>query len=245
MAARFFDNQPFVAGQQFELGDAASHHISKVLRMNRGDALLLFNGTGGEWQAVIEEVRKKTVVVEVTAFTATNRQPPLAARLLLPLLKADRLDYALQKSVELGVSAIQLLITERTEGRFSHDKLEKKMQHWQQVIISACEQCGLNILPDLLPPLRLADVLSEMQNTPSLKLIAHPGEQPLSQRLVLNANKIDLLTGPEGGFSTAEITLAQAAGFQCFALGERVLRAETAPPVLLAALWAIREFPAA
>lgn len=236
MSRRFFDDQPFAADQPVPLGAAPSHHIAKVLRMNPGEPLTLFNGHGGEWSAVLEEVGRKVVMARPLAFHKADRVAPLPVTLGLPLIKGERMDYAIQKATEMGVAAIRVLETERTEVRLKGDREAKKTGHWQQVIISACEQCGLNRPPRLEAVFTLDAFLNNAQ---ALKLIAHPGEQPLPRAALRAASAITLLTGPEGGFSDDERTAARAAGFQSFALGERVLRAETAPVALLGALWAL------
>ena len=237
MRRRFFDDQPFTQDQPVTLGAGPSHHIAKVLRMNPGDELTLFNGRGGEWSAVLESVGKKSVTARPLAFHERDRTAPVPVTLGLPLIKGDRMDYALQKATELGVAAIRVLDTERTEVRLKGERAAKKADHWWQVVISACEQCGLNRPPALDGPLPLKDFLAAADG---LALIAHPGEAPLEAAALRDATAVTLLTGPEGGSSDPELAAARAAGFLPFALGERVLRAETAPVALLASLWAGR-----
>ena len=236
MSRRFFDPQSFQAGRPAELGPHASHHIGKVLRMRPGDALTLFNGHGGEWSATIEAVDKKTVTVLPGAYIAVDRAAPRPVTLGLPLIKGDRMDFAIQKAVEMGASAIRVLESERTEVRLKGERESKKLEHWRQVAISACEQCGLNRPPVVDGVLSLTTFLDQAQG---LALIAHPGERPLEVEAVRGATTISLLTGPEGGFSDDELAAARRAGFLGFALGERVLRAETAPVALLASLWTL------
>lgn len=236
---RFYDPQPFVPGTETALTDDVSHHISRVLRMQPGDELVLFNGEGGEWHARISAVGKRQVSVVPLQHVADNRTPDIPLQVVLPLLKGDRMDYALQKATELGAGSFQPVITERTEARSDGGRIEKRMHHWQQVVISACEQCGMNRVPQVLTPLSLRDWLAQPRQ--GLGLIAHPGEQPLEKSVLMQASAISLLTGPEGGFSNTELALARDAGLQPFALGNRVLRAETAPPALMAAIWMARQ----
>lgn len=238
MARRFFDDQPFSHAVATELGANASHHIGKVLRMAVGDAVTLFNGQGGEWSAQITAISKKSVTVEPQVFTADNRTPPLNVTVALPMIKGDRMDYAIQKATELGAATIVVLDTERCEVRLKGERADKKIAHWRQVAVSACEQCGLNIPPLIEGTVELKHWLNG--DLPDLRLIAHPGEQPFDPGVLSTTQNLALLTGPEGGFSDDELNAAQAAGFTPFALGERVLRAETAPVALLAALWAWR-----
>lgn len=236
MTRRFFDKQSFRAGEPALLGDSASHHISRVLRMRAGDELVVFNGEGGEWQARIDETGKRGVVVTPLCHDDNDRMPPRAVTVALPVIKGERMDYALQKSTELGAAGFQLVEMERSDVRLSGERLARKMRHWQQVIISACEQCGMNRIPLLEPPQALSAWLNSV--TEPLKLIAHPGLQPLARETLAGAQAVVLLTGPEGGFSEVELELAASAGFNGFALGERVLRAETAPVAILASLQA-------
>ena len=236
MSRRFFDPQRFQASRPAELGPHASHHIGKVLRMRPGDPLTLFNGEGGEWSATIEAVDKKAVTVLPDAFLDLDRAAPRPVTLGLPLIKGDRMDFAIQKAVEMGAAAIQVLESERTEVRLKGERESKKLDHWRQVAISACEQCGLNRPPVVDGVMPLRTFIDQAQG---LRLIAHPGERPLDAAAVRDATAITLLTGPEGGFSDDELAAAQEAGFLGFALGERVLRAETAPVALLASLWTL------
>lgn len=238
MSRRFFDPQPFQADQPVTLGPGASQHLARVLRMAPGDSITVFNGEGGEWTAVIEAVDKKAVTVRPLSFLDEDRTPQLPVVLGLPLIKGERMDYAIQKATEMGVAEIQVLATERTEVRLKGDRESKKREHWNQVILSACEQCGLNLPPRLSGIVPLTDFLVTASG---LRLIAHPGEAPLALGVLKAAARLTLLTGPEGGFARQELEAARQAGFQSFALGERVLRAETAPVALLGALWALLE----
>lgn len=236
--ARFFDPQSLTANQPTTLSEGAAHHATRVLRLQAGDSLTLFNGQGGEWQARIESVGKREVVVLPLAFDAINRNADLRIHLWLPLIKGERLDWALQKATEMGAASIQLYTSERTEVQLKGERAEKKLGQWQQILISACEQCGLNLPPILHAPVALAS-LWQSANT-AVKLIAHPGEQSLAAS-GLTLDELTLVTGPEGGFSAAELTCAKTAGFAPFSLGERVLRAETAPLALMAALYLLAE----
>ena len=222
-------------GATHTLGDAASHHIGKVLRMREGDALTLFNGEGGEYQAVLQSVGKKAVDVQILSFDDIDRCPAWPVTVALPFIKGERMDYAIQKATELGAARFQLVQCERSDVRLDAGRQEKKLDHLRQVAISACEQCGMNRVPDIIGVLPVTAFVSDCGS--DLKLIGHPGEAPLAHNLAAGQT-LTLLTGPEGGFTDTELDAARAAGFQSFALGERVLRAETAPVALLAALWA-------
>lgn len=233
---RFYDPQPFSADVAVSLSAAPAHHAARVLRLAVGDEVTLFNGEGGEWQVRLTQVDRKQVQAVPFHFEPSNRTPDTDATLWLPLIKGDRMDWAIQKATEMGVLRIRLYTSERTEVRLKKERLDKKLQHWQQVAISACEQCGMNRLPLIDPPAALSSLWSEAPN--QLALIAQPGNSTLSLP-ASGAAAFTLLTGPEGGFSDSELAAANAAGFKAFSLGNRILRAETAPVALLGAIWAL------
>lgn len=237
MPRRFFDNQAFSLNEPATLGPDASRHAATVLRMKPGDELIVFNGRGGEWRARVEAVGKRDVTVLPLEFIAEDRAAALAITVALPLIKGERMDYALQKATEMGAASIRLLECRHSEVRLKGDRLERKLEHWRQVIVSACEQCGLNRLPSLEGPQPLADFVAA--SDAELKLIAQPGERLLNAATVRPGMMVALITGPEGGFSPEELEAAKNEGFQCFTLGERVLRAETAPVALMGALLAL------
>lgn len=236
MSRRFFDPQPFAVGSPTDLGDNASHHISRVLRMRVDEELELFNGEGGEYRARIVAISKRAVTVLPLAHTRDDRCAPRNVTVALPMIKGERMDYAIQKATELGAGAFQLVHCERSDVRLNGEREEKKREHLRQVAISACEQCGMNRVPAILPVMPVGEYFR--QASQGMKLLAHPGETAADFGAIVAAPDLCLVTGPEGGFSNEEIAQAQAAGFVPFALGARVLRAETAPVALLAALWA-------
>lgn len=232
---RIYQPQPISVGQSLQLDDSGSHHIGKVLRMQAGQPLRLFNGEGGEYQATILAVDKKNVLVEISEYHEADHRSPLPIHLGQVISRGERMDFALQKAVELGVHEITPLFSMRCEVKLSGPRLEKRMQQWQHLIISACEQCGLNRLPQLNPPQValqwFADTVAE------LKWLLHPGETPL--KLLLESDQpesVCLAIGPEGGFDDSEISGARAAGFQPVAIGPRVFRTETAPIAALSLL---------
>ncbi len=232
-APRFFTEQALAAGSVLTLEPGPSRHIAGALRLREGAELTLFNGRGGEYLAQITAVAKQAVTVAVKSFSDAECEARLPITLCVGISRGERMDLVVQKSTELGVAAIQPLVTERTEVRLKGERQRKKWQHWQQVAISACEQCGRNRLPVIAEPLTLDHWLPAAGG--SLKLVLHHrspeglGERPAPA-------SVDLLVGPEGGLSPAEIALAGKAGFQPLALGPRVLRTETAPLAALAIL---------
>ncbi|KAF7277614.1 hypothetical protein GWI33_002971 [Rhynchophorus ferrugineus] len=230
---RFYIDAPLNVGESIDLTETVFHHWIRVLRAKIGEFAIFFNGQGGEYVVELTEINKKTASVWVKSFDAINRTLPLQVTIGQVMSKGDRLDYAIQKSVELGVHTIQLLTSERCEMRLKYDRDQKKLEHWQSVAIASCEQCGMNIIPKVLAPLAVSDWVK--QCNAELKLV-----------MALSQNKVDLpqpipqqiavLIGPEGGLSDHEIAFAHQQGFVAWTLGDRVLRTETAPVVALSIL---------
>lgn len=230
---RFYIDADLTIDVSLELTETVFHHWVKVLRAQVGESATLFNGQGGEYDVTLTEVDKKSATVSVNAFNPANRTPKFQALLGQVMSKGDRMDYAIQKAVELGVSEIQLLTSDRCEMRLKYDRDQKKLDHWQGIAIAACEQCGLNIVPKILAPITLEKWLdTELPNT---KLVLAPNKDETD---VLAEATLDLvlLIGPEGGLSEAEISTANQKGFLNWCIGERVLRTETAPVVALSIL---------
>ncbi len=221
----------------FSLDESGSHHIGKVLRMQTGDSLRIFNGQGGEYQACITEVSKKKVCIALTTFSPNNNLSPLDIHLAQVMSRGDRMDYVIQKAVELGVRSITPLTSARCEVRLNPQRQAKRLLQWQQQIISACEQCGLNIIPIINNCQSIEDFCGTIDAGNEKKIILHPGkhlaEEYFSQT---TPEKVTVLIGPEGGFNDEEIFFAQQQGFDCLTLGPRVLRTETAPVAMLTLL---------
>ncbi len=223
---RIYTQAELVSGSVIQLEESASHHLSKVLRMQAGRELILFNGKGGEYAASIQEVGKKQVSVSIADFASENRQSPLQLELAIGISRGERFEWVLQKATELGVTKITPLVTERTEVKVTGDRQEKIMERWQQILISACEQCQRNLLPELSPPQHIGDWLSNVAS--HLRFVLHHRDSktlPADQQ----PQSIALLIGPEGGLSESEIVQAQHKNFNALTLGPRVLRTETAP----------------
>lgn len=231
---RFFMEAELNVDHTVELTETVFHHWVKVLRAQVGETATLFNGQGGEYEVTLSDVAKKSASVQVTAFNPTNRTPAFKTLLGQVMSKGDRMDYVIQKAVELGVSEIQLLTSERCEMRLKYDRDQKKLDHWQAVAIAACEQCGLNLVPEVLAPISLNEWLSSSE-LPVSKFVLAPEKE---QKDVLSGiqPELALLIGPEGGLSENEITQANQAGFMNWCIGDRVLRTETAPVVALSIL---------
>ena len=223
---RIFTNQALTSNNTLALAEAQSHYLSKVLRMQAGRELILFNGEGGEYSAEISGIYKKHVDVLVKSLYPENRQSELHLELAIGVSRGERMDWVLQKATELGVTKITPLITERTEVKLTGERADKKMEHWQQIIISACEQCQRNLLPELSEPQNYSDWISQCDT--ELKFVLHHRD---SKGLPKNetAKSVALLIGPEGGLDEDEIAEAIVNGFSPLTLGPRVLRTETAP----------------
>ena len=227
--SRFFIDAPLSLGQH-ELPEAQAHYIGRVLRHAAGDAVQLFDGSGQEYLGALIEVGKKAVRVELREQLAGQAESPLRIHLGQGLSRGERMDWAIQKATELGVSEITPIVSERCEVRLKDERADKRLAHWRQVAISACEQCGRSVLPVIHAPITLAEWQAHVQA--ELKLVLHPVAAPLESHA--RPHSLAFLIGPEGGLSEAEVNQAKAAGFHAARLGPRVLRTETAPVVALA-----------
>ena len=226
--SRFYIAAPLSLGQH-ALPEEQAHYIGRVLRHGVGDAVQLFDGSGQEYLGQLIEVGKKSVRVELTEQLPGQPDSPLRVHLGQGLSRGERMDWAIQKATELGANEISLIVSERCEVRLKDERADKRLAHWQQVAISACEQCGRSTVPLIHPPLLLADWLEQVEA--ELKLVLHPVAEPL----VSHAKPASLafLIGPEGGLNDNEVSQAVATNFQAARLGPRVLRTETAAAVAL------------
>lgn len=230
---RLYEPQPLKAGAHFYLSEAASHHLGRVLRAKLGDTVWLFDGQGAEFIAEITEITKKSVTVFVTEEVTGSTESPLQIHLGQCLSKGERMDYAIQKSTELGVSEVTPLFSEHTEVKLPADRAEKRVRHWQQIAISACEQSYRTVVPSIDTPIKLEDWVNTVKA--DLKLVLDPrGAEPLNPASM--PESVALLVGPEGGLSEAEVKTAVAAGFQPVVIGPRILRTETAPVAVISLL---------
>lgn len=220
-------------GGDVVLPEGPARHVARVLRLGEGAPLRLFDGAGSEARAVLVEASRKRVVARVEAVAAGGGESPLAVHLGQAIAKGDRMDYAIQKAVELGVAAITPLYTEHGDVRLKGEREAKKLAHWRAVAASACEQCGRATLPPVHPPLALAAWLAGRDE--ALRLVLHPGGEGGLERGEAPASAA-LLIGPEGGLAEGEVEAARTARFAALSLGPRILRTETAPVVALALL---------
>ena len=238
MTPRFFCPPPLTAGAEIALPTGAAHHAARVLRLAAGAAVTLFDGEGGECAGRLTRVDGRGVVARVEARRAVERESPLAITLIQGLAAADRMDYAIRKAVELGVTAIVPVTTARSVARLDRERALRRVEHWRQIVIGACEQCGRNRLPAIRTPCDLLEWLRRPSSASSRLLPAPDATQGLAQ-LVPPGGAIEILVGPEGGLAPEESAAALAAGFRAVRLGPRILRTETVAPAALAAMNAL------
>lgn len=233
---RIYIDDDLAEGAALPLVDEPFRHAIQVLRLREGEAVNLFNGRGGEYSARIESIGRRDALLRLDRFDAVDRESPLWVTLLQGVSKGERMDYSVQKAVELGVAAIVPVLTERCNVKLDAERWEKKLAHWRGVAIAACEQSGRTRLPKLQAPLALDSALA-LARDHALCLTL----DPLAERGLYGPapqGPVALLVGPEGGLSTAEVLESTSQGFIPVRLGPRVLRTETAGPALLAALQA-------
>lgn len=230
---RIYHDSPITAAGLIALGERAARYLGQVLRLQCGNPVVVFDGRGGEWRAVITQLGKKKCQLELQEFAAIDRKGHLNIHLGIGLSRGERMDWIVQKATELGVRAITPLLTERCEVKLQGERLAKRLVHWHAVSISACEQCGLNMLPKLHEPASSAEWAR--QNCADLRLVLHPeGGQDLHANAAPQSALLAI--GPEGGFSDQEVQQLETIDFTVLCLGERILRTETAPLAALSIL---------
>jgi 16S rRNA (uracil1498-N3)-methyltransferase len=234
---RVFVDAPLAEGELLALPPGPAQHLARVLRMDAGDALVVFNGRGGEYAATIESVRRDKVAVTIGTHRAVERESALHTTLLQGLARGEKMDQILQKATELGVTRVIPVMTMRSNVRLDSTTAPRKQEHWQGVAVGACEQSGRDRVPEVAPPAMLSAALAA--TSAGLKLVLAPDDRVASLAALLAAAKpesLALLVGPEGGLDPEEIAAAEQAGFIRCRLGPRVLRTETAALVALAVL---------
>jgi 16S rRNA (uracil1498-N3)-methyltransferase len=227
---RLFVDRPLVPHSQVEIDKAGAQYLGRVLRVRAGHQIVLFDGSGREFPAQIAEVGKHSIKALLGEATDPATESPVNTILGLCLSKGDRFDWAVQKATELGVSVIQPLESERVDFAIPEDRIEKRVAHWQQIAISACEQSGRVRVPKLSPPSTLLHWVGAVSADEKWALDGASGQQKLPET---TPKTLALLVGPEGGLTDSEISAAQQSGFRSLRLGPRVLRTETAPVVAL------------
>ena len=240
---RVFVEAPVAVGKRLVVEGSAANHITRVLRLRSGDALTVFDGSGGEFGARLQEFRKDSVVVAVEDHRPLERESPLPLTLAQGISRGERMDWVIQKATELGTARIVPLFTKRSVVRLDEKQADRKLQHWRAIAIAACEQCGRNRIPELAAPVDFFDVLPAEASGATRLLLSPTGDlriEDLGQDVRQGASKgITVLIGPEGGLEDVEQEAALAAGFKAVRLGPRVLRTETAA---IAALTIIQRY---
>lgn len=225
----------FTVNTETELSASAAHHIANVLRLKPGNPVKLFNGTGFFFYAVITEASKKKVSVRIESSEQAKSESNLHTHLGQVMSRGDRMDYAIQKSTEMGVNEITPLMSERCELKLKADREAKRLEHWKQVAISAAEQCGRATVPVIHPVCSLEEWLTQ-QSGKGLSLVFHHRDTQNLTQIQTPPKHVNMLIGPEGGLSEAEIELAKKADFVACTFGPRVMRTETAPVACLSVL---------
>ncbi|WP_137938814.1 16S rRNA (uracil(1498)-N(3))-methyltransferase [Chitinivorax sp. B] len=233
---RFYIDTPLVDNMPIDLPEAVCRHV-QVLRLQPGDIITLFDGNGHEIDAVLADIAKKRATVLTQSIRQTDRESPLNTTLVQAVSSGDRMDYTLQKAVELGVTTIIPVISERSVVRLQGERAEKRIQHWQGIVISACEQCGRNTVPTVHALQSFNDWVKQPKPI-ALKLMLSP-QGSGRVRDLQPVTEIALLAGPEGGLTAAEEAAAMNVGWQPLKLGPRILRTETAAVATIAALQAL------
>jgi 16S rRNA (uracil1498-N3)-methyltransferase len=223
------------AGATRNLPEPAAHHAARVLRVNAGDPLIVFNGEGGEVHAQVVAVGKRGVSIRIGRWHEREAESPVAVSLVQGLSARERMDFTVQKAVELGVAEIFPVETRRSVMRLAHERAERRVEHWQNLAISACEQSGRNRVPRVHAVSALSDWLGAHPADADLRLILSAGSES-SLRDLSPPTRITLLAGPEGGFAPEELEMTLACGFTAMRLGPRILRTETAAIAALGAI---------
>lgn len=233
---RIFQEAPLQLHKRLWLDEAATRRLMGVLRLKVGDKLILFKGDGLEYPSVISQLTARKLEVEIEECLEKNLESSIHLHLGQAISKGERMDYTLQKATELGVSAITPLFSTRSEVHLKGERTERRMVHWQKVLIAACEQCGRNCIPTLYPPQTIEVWVNEVKQTgiQTKLLLDHRSQKTL--KAVSVSESIVLLIGPEGGLSFEEKQIAEQKGFQGIRLGPRILRTETAGVVAISLL---------
>jgi 16S rRNA (uracil1498-N3)-methyltransferase len=230
---RLYSDQPLEPGSPARLEGRAAHYLGRVLRVAVGDNVVLFNGDGQDYACTVEQIRKDTVALDVRSRLPAKPESPLCITVVQAVSRGERMDLTLQKCTELGAAAFQPMWSERVEVRLQGEKLERRLQHWQGVVVAACEQSGRAVVPDVLAPVAL-DAWAA-RPTAEARVLLWPGADT-SLAAAECPGGVSLVVGPEGGFSDAEQARLESAGVRPVRLGPRVLRTETAAPAAVAIL---------
>lgn len=237
--ARFYFPDKLGSGAEVRLPADTAHHAIRTLRLGVGDPIILFDGLGGEYEASICRIDRERVVARTGPFVDRSAEPPVKLVLAQGMSSAERMDFTIQKAVELGICLIQPLATERSIVKLTPERAARKTSHWRKLATAACEQSGRNRMVDIAEPRRLTDWISQLprdSDSGELRLLLSPQADRGFNDFAEQVGCVILLVGPEGGLAPAEVATAQRWGFQSVRMGPRVLRTETAALAALAAI---------
>ena len=223
---RIYQATELIVGENLMLDVAASMHLVRVLRLKIGSHVIVFNGKGGEYSAELIAIDKKQATVALKEYSDVNRESSLQLHLAQGISRGEKMDYTIQKAVELGVHKITPLFTEYCNVQLSPERMDKKIQHWRAIVVSACEQCGRNFIPEIAPPKKFSNWIASCNE--QAKFILDPTATQSFHNFSVTYQSICLLIGSEGGFAEHEIETANQFGFQSVHIGPRILRTETA-----------------
>ena len=232
---RIYHPSPLAGLDSCLLSEDAVNHVGRVLRTKEGEQITLFDGSNHIFHARLQAVEKKQIIAKIESSELDDRESPLAIHLGQVISRGDRMEFTIQKSVELGIKTITPLWSERCGVKLNDERQDKKLQQWQKIAIAACEQCGRNEIPEIRPMMKLTDWCKEQDNM--LKLNLHPrAKYTIRQLPHIPPEGVRLLIGSEGGLSAEEIQMTEKEGFTEVLLGKRVLRTETASLAAITAL---------
>ncbi|MGE3919779.1 MAG: 16S rRNA (uracil(1498)-N(3))-methyltransferase [Gammaproteobacteria bacterium] len=232
---RIYHSGQLTTGTEVELTQEASHHLVRVLRLSLHAQVVIFNGEGGEYKTRISKLNKKNVSVFIEDFHSIQKESPLKIHLAQSIVKSDKMDLVIQKATELGVESLTPLYTQHGEHKYSPDRLDKRLQHWRNIAISASEQCGRDTLMTIHGPQEIIEFVGQ-QNQKMTCFILHPNVSTKFSNSLIIERPIILLIGPEGGLSEYEVEHAAKQGFKMVNFGPRIMRAETAAIASLAVI---------
>lgn len=233
---RFYTHSALTVGASVQLSESAAAHATRALRLNVGDDAILFNGDGFNYSCTLTEIKKSSVTAIVKSVTAVHNESPLNITLVQAISSGDRMDFTIQKAVELGVKNIQPISSKRSVVKLSGERAEKRTEHWQNIAFSACEQSGRAYVPRVLAPTSLEQWLSHHPAVNNTRILLNPIGAVRLTDIAKPTGEIQLLIGAEGGLSQEEIGLASTHHFQSIVLGPRILRTETAALTAIAAM---------
>lgn len=233
---RFFTNAPLAINTSLQLSESAAAHATRALRLEVGNSAIVFNGDGFDYECTLTAIKKNNVVVTVNRAIPVNNESPLSITLLQAISSGDRMDFTIQKAVELGVKKIQPISSQRSVVKLSAERAEKRTEHWQNIAAAACEQSGRAFIPKISPPISLENWLSRNPENDATRILLNPIGAKRLPEITKPASETQLLIGAEGGLSQDEIELATSQGFQSIVLGPRILRTETAALTAISAM---------